>query len=252
MTGPYGALLPALFQDGAVYGWRRGMEAIVGAMLPQESLAAGPVLEVGCGRGDLLAALAAGGAPGPLWGVDLHIDPLGVEHAIPVQLLRADAQRLPFADGASGLVLALDVLDQRSVDAPVLLAECRRVLRAEGLLVVRVSAHPRLYGPHDVAFNTGRRYRRRELTDLLLAAGYAIERMTYVDSLVAAPVAALRLLQRTGLVGLNEELYRARWSNRLLSGALGWEARWLHRHDFPLGLSLLALARPTKFARISR
>lgn len=51
----------------------------------------------------------------------------------------ADVRRLPFADGSVSEVLALDVLEHFWRDQTMLiLAEWRRVLRPDGLLVLRV------------------------------------------------------------------------------------------------------------------
>jgi SAM-dependent methyltransferase len=240
MSDSYGALLPALFDDAATFGWRAGMNAVTRALLGH---CRGSTLELGCGRGDLLGELAASGADGPLAGVELHPQAFGATPRLDYHLVRGDAQQLPYTAASFETILALDLLDQRGIKPAILLAECRRVLRPTGRLVVRVSAHPGLYGPHDVAFNTARRFRRCELVGMLSMAGFEIERLTYADGLLIMPVAMVRLLQRSGLMPFSAQIYRARWSNRLISAALQQEANLLRRHNLPLGLSLLTVAQ---------
>ena len=240
MSESYGALLPALFDGAATFGWRAGMNGVIQTLLGDCD---GPMLELGCGRGDLLAALAAAGATGPVVGIELHPEAFATTRAADVHFVRSDAHRLPCASASAATILALDLLDQRGLEPAVVLGECRRVLQPGGRLIVRVSAYPWLYGPHDVAFNTARRFRRSELSDLLQKAGFGITRMTYADSLLIGPVMGLRLLQRWGVVSFDASLYRAHWSNGLIARTLNLEARFLARWNLPSGLSLLAVAQ---------
>ena len=90
----------------------------------------GPVVDVGCGSGVLMALLEERGVP--VVGVD----------ASPAQLaqvagprVRADALKLPFPDGSFGGVAALYML-YHLPDPALAIAECHRVLRPGGLLAV--------------------------------------------------------------------------------------------------------------------
>jgi hypothetical protein len=139
-------------------------------------------------------------------------------------------------------VLALDVFDQQGVEMATALAESHRVLQPSGALLLRVSAHPWLYGAHDQAFHTGRRYTRRELIQMLNAQGFTLRRMTYANFLLGAPVAGLRLLQRWRLLSWKPGLYHSPEANRLIAAALALEAHLLRHIDLPVGLSLWAVA----------
>ncbi|MBK8051686.1 MAG: hypothetical protein IPK16_34130 [Anaerolineales bacterium] len=85
--------------------------------------------------------------------------------------------------------------------------------------MIRVSAYPWLEGPHDVAFNTARRYGRRELVTLLGQHGFEIERTTYANGLLGLPVMLVRLLQRWGVMDLAPGLYGATLTNSALREA---------------------------------
>ncbi len=62
------------------------------------------------------------------------------------------------------------------------------MLKRNGLLIMRVSAHAWLEGPHDVAFNTGRRQRKSDLIALLQAQALRPMRSTYANALLMPPV----------------------------------------------------------------
>jgi|GEM_PF-554608 len=276
-----GAMLAALYDTGEINGWREGMQAVTLALLgawpgsaplapqPWGERPASPamlseatpriggrgaddqnlrypglgdvVLEVGCGDGGLLAALDAPGRT--LLGLDLHPAALGRAQAgAAVRLVHVDAQQIPCADGSVGALLALDVFDQQGVDLAAALAESRRALAPDGVLILRVSAHPWLYGPHDAAFNSGRRYGRAELLAALADAGFHVRRVTYANSLLAPLLILQRLLQRWRVLSWNPAIYRAGWSNRLVAAALKTEAHWLRRRNLAFGLSLIVIA----------
>jgi SAM-dependent methyltransferase len=85
--------------------------------------ASGPLLEIGCGTGGLLAALPA---DREAIGVDVSLAWLVVakrllaEHGRSVPLAAAVAEALPLADGSAGAVVALDVIEHVADLGPVL------------------------------------------------------------------------------------------------------------------------------------
>ena len=101
----------------------------------------GRVLEVGCGAGNVILSIPEGGAR-PV-GVDFSVAMLararqnanGRQEA--PGLIAADALALPFACGLFGAILCLGLLEYIPHDVQVL-AECHRVLRPGGRLIVSV------------------------------------------------------------------------------------------------------------------
>jgi ubiquinone/menaquinone biosynthesis C-methylase UbiE len=239
-----GHLLPLLFRSEQSYGWSIGMRHISRTLLADPALPLGPVVDLGCGGGAMATELAKQFPDRRVYGLDLH--PSAVQQASAMfsgLAIQTDINHLPLPSASVALLLALDSLDQAGVDPAQSLGECRRVLKRNGLLIARVSAHGWLEGPHDAAFNTSNRQRRSDLVALLRAQGFRPMRHTYANMLLAPPVIAVRLLQRRGLMPMFETMARHTALDDLMETALATESRWLCRHNLPFGLSLFLLAR---------
>jgi len=243
-------LLTLLYNDQATGGWTQGMARITRAILARIPIhPADMVLEVGCGLGKVAHTLQDSHPAAHVTGVEIH--PVALANAAShgrATFVQGNLLHLPFPAACAHLLLALDSFDQVGIDLHQALAEAHRVLRPNGLLLLRVSAHPRLQGAHDVAFNTGRRYTRAEIAAALAHAGYAIERTSYANALLAAPVAALRSLEHVRSINAlptqkSAGVYGSSIANAAIHKALALESAWLRRANLPLGLSLLVLAR---------
>lgn len=125
--------------------WFRRHEAAYVDLLPFVHGAS--VLEAGCGEGYGAAALRERARS--VLAVDADVQ--AVAHAArtypDVDVVRADLQRLPVADGAMEVVTNLQVIEHLW-DQEAFLAECARVLRPAGTLLITT--------PNRITFSPGR------------------------------------------------------------------------------------------------
>lgn len=174
--------------------WFRGRRAVIRALLGDVSLPEYPrILDAGCGTGRNLREYAA---LGTAEGVDPS--PVAVDfchrRGLP-GVVQAGLEALPFEEGRFDLVCASDVLEHVEDDRGAL-EEMRRVTGPQGRLLVTVPAYRWLWSHHDDVHHHFRRYTRRELTSRAAAGGWRPIRVTYFNSTLLMPIAAVRLAQR--------------------------------------------------------
>jgi hypothetical protein len=138
-----------------------------------------------------------------------------------------------------------DVLEHIQDDAGALQI-VRRKLRPGGRIVLSAPAYNWLWGQQDIVNQHCRRYTLRTLGDRLQAANFTIERMTYFNTFLFPPIAAVRLVARlTGRqpVEAGDFAYVSRPSNAALFTLFASERVFLRYFNFPFGVSVFAAAR---------
>ncbi len=210
------------------------------------------LLEVGCGTGNTMRALAAASPDALLVGMDGHPEALAVarrRHAGALVCARAEAPpfRTPFH-----LIGMFDVLEHIEDDHATLDA-LRRLLTPGGWLALTVPADQRLWSATDVAAQHVRRYSASLLEEALRGAGYTVEYLTpFMTLLYPAALIGRRLHDwrargasaATGADRLRQELRVRTGLNGALARLLSQEARWVRRwRTLPIGTSLFAVAR---------
>jgi SAM-dependent methyltransferase len=223
-----------------VFGWAE--DALAGLTAPR-------VLDVGCGTGYNLGALRQRGNARAV-GLDFAPEALRFcrERGLD-RLVCADGARLPFRPGSFDVVMALDMIEHLRDDGAAL-AGFADVLAPGGHLVLFVPAFRFLWSWQDEVSHHFRRYTRRELQEKVVAAGFEIRKLSYANSLLFPVVwggrLVLKLLGRQR--GTSENDLHPGWSNGVLGRVFGAEAGILRCIDFPIGVSLLCIARRPKVA----
>jgi 2-polyprenyl-3-methyl-5-hydroxy-6-metoxy-1,4-benzoquinol methylase len=240
----------AMLDNEDRHWWYRGRRRIIQRELEHLPVPAGArVLDAGCGSGRLLDELTRYG-----WrvsGLDMNPDSVAIARDRGHEDVQQGAvETLPWEDEAFDLVTSLDVVEH-TADDRVSLRELRRVLRPEGWMLITVPAFQALWSTHDVFNNHYRRYDRPMMRAVAAEVGLRIERMTYFNSLLLPPAAAVRLVQRmrdrsngaNGAHRSNVEI-APMWLSPALELPLRFEAAWLRgRRTLPAGLSLMAVMR---------
>ena len=227
--------------------WYVGMRAITEALV--ETLYPGRtdlrILDAGCGTGAAVAYLSRFGA---VTGCDVSSLALEFCQARGLSALgQASVTALPFAPATFDLVTSFDVLYHRAVgDYHVALRDFRRVLRPGGRVLLRLPAHDWLRGGHDVVIHTARRFTTRQVADSLRETGFAVERLSYANTLLFPLALAKRLLERAapgGPPARSDIAPNPAWLDTALARPLLAEAAWLRRGALPIGLTVVAVGR---------
>lgn len=227
--------------------WYVGMRSIAASLLGGRLRLSGQrVLDAGCGTGGFLQWLAARAPVGSLAGVDVGSAALELARGrLPgADLRHASLSSLPFADASFDLVFCNDVLQHVHEDeVQQSLGELRRVLAADGRLVVRTNGSRRVRRNRD----DWRAYDRDTLVAELVRAGFACERVTHANMLLSLYSELRR--RRPSAPSVERDGIPARPPSRVVSEIgtilLAAEASWLRRSKatLPFGHTIFVLAR---------
>ena len=224
--------------------WFRAKRALVRSLLVRYGRPGGRGLDVGCGTGGMLLALAGEGS----W-VGVDAEPLALAFSRKrglTRLVEGSAVQLPLRAGAFDACLCLDVLYHRAVasDAAAL-AECHRILAPGGLLVVTDSAFAWFRSAHDEAVHGDRRYTRGELADRVRAAGFALVFASYTYCLLFPALVLFRLVRRLRepAARVSDVFPLPRPIGAVLSAIPAVERALLRLGPLPFGSSVLCVAR---------
>lgn len=232
--------------------WNAGMRDIAEMLLNDVALPErGTLLDVGCGSGHAMAWFEAMRPKWNIVGLDVAREALDSARSLGARVCQGWALKLPLASGSVDLAITLDVLQHLPLDGGDVEAmrEIRRVLKPGGYLFIRTNAQAFPRTDDDPAFHF-RKYEPHELRARLTEAGFAILRLSRVNSLLGLAEIPRELRARRmngrgyhGLLampktGVADWLYDAkrRW--------LGFEGRLVRGGvTLPFGRSIVALCK---------
>jgi SAM-dependent methyltransferase len=211
---------------------------------------AGRYLEIGCGTGVVLKAMAATRLWARLAGSELH--PAGLFHAIrrlgdQAEFVQMDARRIP-ARATFDLIGAFDVLEHILEDENVM-REVHAALVPGGGFIASVPQHPALWSQADIVAHHVRRYRRGELERKLRSAQFEILFSSSYSSVVLPLMAVSRFIRRRPASDkiVVHELNVHPILNTILRRALDAEVSFtLKGMAWPLGGSRIVVARKSR------
>ena len=207
-------------------------------------------LDLGCGMGGMLDELSA---HTEVYGTDIEQSALTHCHGRGYsRVFKAHGQHLPLPDASLDLICAFDTLEHIPEERETI-AECFRLLKPGGCLLLSVPAYQMLYSHQDKVVHHQRRYTLGGLARKLTAGGFRVTRASYINFLLfPAILPALLLIKLKEAVfppgddmsSSNVSISRpSSWLNRLLAGIFSFERHLLTGCSVPAGHSLIAIGR---------
>jgi len=198
------------------------------------------ILDVGCGTGANIEMLSQ---YGDAEGVDVSDDALEFCRRKGLKAQKGLAETLPYEDEAFDLTTALDVIEHLDDDVAGL-KEMHRVTRSGGYSLFFVPAFMWLWGVQDDISNHRIRYTRKQIVERIEQAGYSVERATYANWTFFTPILAGRTIMKlTGVKPESENNITISGLNGVFGRLFGAESIWLRRFNFPIGVSIVVVAR---------
>lgn len=237
------------------HAWFAGRTRAIQKYLDAEVGAAQPgsnrlVLDLGAGAGNMAHHLAH---YGQVIGLEYNPRPIPVAQLRGLEVLRGSGTEIPFAEDTFDLVALLDTVEHIP-DELAVLAECQRVLKPGGKLIVTVPAFMWLWSYNDEINDHQRRYTTDDLAEKLRLSGLRVKRLSYNNFFLFPPIAALRALRpykpnlESPHLTQDEDVYQVEMEpipepvNSLLHGIYWAEAEMLEHVNLPFGVSVICVA----------
>lgn len=206
------------------------------------------ILDFGSGSGYLIGELQKEGIDA--YGVDSSEEAITYGTSVGVKNLSIMhvGTALPFPAAHFDAVLAMDVLEHLSEEQTVL-AELKRVLKKDGILVITVPAYMFLWGRQDESSQHFRRYTMGRLIEVLRCSGdFDMLKRSYFNTFLFPLVALVRvgswLLNHKGKGSdfeLNNKVF-----NMLFFVIFTLERHLLRYINYPFGVSIVMVLRKQK------
>lgn len=234
----------AALEEGSF--WFRARNRLIVQTLLRWFPAMNAFLEIGCGSGYVLRAVAENFPRAAVAGSEALSAGLPYAQArVPTaELFQADGRMLPYS-AEFDVIGAFDVLEHVSDDTR-LLAGMFDALKPGGGIVVTVPQHQSLWSEADRFARHKRRYARGDLIGKVTAAGFEILQWTSFVALLLPLLLAARFRTRIFRRSFDPwaEFALPPWLDRVLEGIMAVEVLMIRRgFVFPAGGSLLLVAR---------
>lgn len=257
-----------MFEVEDRHWWYRGMRRNLLALLQRhfdwQTIPNPLILDAGCGTGANLQQFLTGFgnriSTQRAVGFDLSRDGLEFSRrrGLNGRLAQASITQIPFAAETFDIVISFDVINNLPDDS-LAFNEIGRVLKPNGLFVLNLPAYQFLYSEHDLAIRGRRRYSAKMVAERLAQAGMRVERQTYLNTLLFAPAALVRLVKARRLAARPDMIQPSQTQagvhtdltppnplvNRGLEEIMALETLLLSKTglNLPFGLSVMTLAR---------
>jgi len=200
------------------------------------------VLDIGCGSGLMLNALED---LGQTFGMDMSDEAINFSKEIFNGKIAQGflPDQIPYEENFFDLITALDVIEHVDQDVDSLKA-IRARLVSDGKAVITVPAYMFLWSKFDDLNEHKRRYKLTELKTKLMQAGFAVEKISYFNTLLFPVIFVVRMLNNVlKRDGMSDIDMPSRPLNFILAKIFGIEKYLLKFLDMPFGVSILAVVR---------
>lgn len=204
----------------------------------------GKVLDVGCGSGFLVGQLQKKGYKA--YGSDVSDEAIEFGRKRGTNDLSVmSGDKLDFSSSSFDTVLAVDILEHLENEVR-LLREIERVLKPDGWAIIIVPAYKFLWGVQDEISHHYRRYTLGSLLETVKRfSSLSSVRMTYFNTFLFPPIAAVRIFSRLFRLKRRESDFDLNngLMNCLFYGLFRAEIFMLKYVSFPFGVSILLVLK---------
>jgi len=172
--------------------WFKGMRLISKSILAKYLKSKDNyILDAGCGTGGNFNFLSQFGK---VVGIDIseYAVKLAKQKGI-TNIKKGSINKIPYPDNSFDLITCFDVLGQKQVKEGKCLTEIHRVLKPNGLFLLRQAAYKWLYSNHDIKAQSSRRYTQKTLIKLLKNKKFLPLKKTYANTILFPLISIRRL-----------------------------------------------------------
>lgn len=229
--------------------WFRARNELILWALGKYKPGAQNFLEIGCGTGFVLSGIAKSNPKISLSGSEIFLEGLSYASArVPSgKFMQMDARHVPFADEFDAIG-AFDVLEHIDEDEAVL-AQLHRALKPEGILLLTVPQHPRLWSTSDEYACHVRRYTCAEIETKVRKIGFQLLKSTSFVTLLLPAMMLSREMQKKSkqVFDPTSELVISPFLNKVFYSLMILELKGIQLGlNYPVGGSRMIVARKIK------
>ena len=203
------------------------------------------ILDTGCGTGGTMIYLQKAGFKNVV-GVDKSPEALKYCRKRKLDRVKlASVDALPFKKNTFDAIICLDVLYHKGVQSKKALSEFKRVLKPKGLVYLQEPAYNWLKSKHDKVIETGNRFTKVSLQNLVKSSGLEVLKVSYFNTILFLPIFLKRIKDKFALrdTQSSDVYHLPTVFNQVMLYVMTLESKLVKNFYLPWGLSIICIAR---------